>query len=119
MGPPSKSQTRGLTSSKGGSGGRWRTPHQQAKMSDRVEMGKTLEVGDQGIWVTFARGMKSKAIREITELCEEVRRPTRAMSRPRHPGTNQLFQVRRVHVWTPKAIGHQSGPRSRGRRGWA
>ena len=50
-------------------------------MSGRVEMGKALEIGDQGIWVTFARGMKTKAIREITELCEEVG-PPEAPSRP-------------------------------------
>lgn len=35
-------------------------------------MGKTMEVGDQGVWVTFARGMKGKAIRELNQLCEEV-----------------------------------------------
>lgn len=58
--------------SKGGSGGRWKTPHYQAKMSDKVDMGKAFEVGDQGFWVTFARGMKSKATREIIDLCEEV-----------------------------------------------
>ncbi|KAF4121556.1 tRNA acetyltransferase TAN1 [Geosmithia morbida] len=57
--------------SKGGGGGKWRTPHQQAKLGERTAMGKTLEIGDQGMWVTFARGMKGKAIRELNELCEE------------------------------------------------
>lgn len=36
-------------------------------------MGTVLAVGDQGIWVTYARNMKGKAIREVKELCEEVR----------------------------------------------
>lgn len=34
-------------------------------------MGKTLEVGDEGIWVTYARGMKGKAVREFKALCDE------------------------------------------------
>lgn len=58
---------------KGGKGGgRWKTPFQQAKAGIKIEMGKTMEVGDAGIWVTFARGMRSKAMREFTELCEQV-----------------------------------------------
>lgn len=42
-------------------------------MADRVDMGNALDVGDEGIWVTFARGMRTKAVREFKELCEEVR----------------------------------------------
>ncbi|KAL6852823.1 hypothetical protein ACO1O0_007371 [Amphichorda felina] len=75
--------------SKGGSGGRWKTPHQHAKMSGRVEMGKALEVGDQGIWVTFARGMKTKAIREITELCEEYGESMYGLPRESDPSPDQ------------------------------
>lgn len=41
-------------------------------MAARVDMGKTLSVGDEGIWVTFARGMGPKAVREFAELCDEV-----------------------------------------------
>ncbi|KZZ93439.1 THUMP domain containing protein [Moelleriella libera RCEF 2490] len=40
-------------------------------MAARVDMGKTLSVGDEGIWVTFARGMGPKAVREFAELCDE------------------------------------------------
>lgn len=36
-------------------------------------MGKILEAGDRGLWVTYARGMKVKAVREFIELCYEVR----------------------------------------------
>jgi tRNA acetyltransferase TAN1 len=36
-------------------------------------MGKALEVGDEGIWVTYARGMKNKAVREFTAMCHEVK----------------------------------------------
>lgn len=35
-------------------------------------MGTVLDVGDEGIWVTYARGMRSKAVREFKELCENV-----------------------------------------------
>lgn len=58
----------------GGSAGRWKTPHQKAKLAERVELGTTLAVGDEGIWVTYARGMKFKAIREFKDLCIEVRK---------------------------------------------
>ncbi|KAM4057980.1 THUMP domain-containing protein [Hirsutella rhossiliensis] len=57
--------------SKGGNAGRWKTPHHKAKMAERVDMGSALDVGDQGIWVTFVRGMKTKAVREFQELCDE------------------------------------------------
>ncbi|RDA82329.1 hypothetical protein CP532_4383 [Ophiocordyceps camponoti-leonardi (nom. inval.)] len=54
--------------SKGGSRGRWKTPHQQAKTTDTDGV---LDVGDGGIWVTFVRGMKTKAVREFRALCGE------------------------------------------------
>lgn len=38
-----------------------------------MELGTTLGVGDEGIWVTYARGMKGKALREFKEICYEVR----------------------------------------------
>lgn len=62
----------------GGSSGRWKTPHQNAKMSEKVDVGAALDVGDEGIWVTFARGMRAKAMREFKQLCEEVSGPSRA-----------------------------------------
>ncbi|RCI11525.1 hypothetical protein L249_7489 [Ophiocordyceps polyrhachis-furcata BCC 54312] len=52
--------------SKGGSRGRWKTPHQQAKTT---ETDGVLDVGDGGIWVTFVRGMQAKAVREFRALC--------------------------------------------------
>ncbi|KAF4345780.1 dihydropteroate synthase [Fusarium beomiforme] len=57
--------------SKGGSGGKWQTPHQKARKTEQVELGRTLEVNDAGIWVTYARGMKGKAITEFKNLCNE------------------------------------------------
>ncbi|KAM0247382.1 hypothetical protein ACHAQJ_009846 [Trichoderma viride] len=56
---------------KEGAAGRWKTPAQKAKQADRVEMGTALDVGDEGIWVTYARGMKGKAVREFKAMCEE------------------------------------------------
>lgn len=56
----------------GGKGGKWSTPFQEAKMADQIGRGTALAVGDEGIWVTCARGMKSKAIREFQEVCYEV-----------------------------------------------
>lgn len=69
---PSDSRGAPYKKSKGGKAGRWKTPFEQARADDKMEMGKILEAGDEGIWVTFARGMKSKAVREFTALCEEV-----------------------------------------------
>lgn len=36
-------------------------------------MGNSLDVGDEGIWVTYARGMNTRAFKEFKELCDEVR----------------------------------------------
>ncbi|KAM5352120.1 hypothetical protein ACJ41O_004843 [Fusarium nematophilum] len=57
--------------SKGGNAGKWQTPHQKAKHAERADLGRTLEVSDAGIWVTYARGMKGKAMREFRALCDE------------------------------------------------
>jgi tRNA acetyltransferase TAN1 len=46
-----------------------------------MELGRTLEVNDAGIWVTYARGMKGKAIREFKCLCDEVCRSSRDLFR--------------------------------------
>ena len=35
-------------------------------------MGTTLAVGDEGFWVTYQKGMKTKTYRELRELCDEV-----------------------------------------------
>lgn len=56
-----------------GNQNKWKTSHHKEKITAHIEMGKTFDVGDEGIWVTFARGMKKKAIREFKELCDEVR----------------------------------------------
>lgn len=40
-----------------------------ARLGDRNAV---IEVGDQGIWVTFARGVDRKAIAEFKRLSEEV-----------------------------------------------
>ncbi|KAF6815537.1 tRNA acetyltransferase TAN1 [Colletotrichum sojae] len=58
--------------SKGGRGaGSWQTPHQKAKVLNLQDRDALLDVGDQGIWVTFARGMDGKAISEFSLLCDE------------------------------------------------
>ncbi|KAH6982802.1 hypothetical protein BKA56DRAFT_331591 [Ilyonectria sp. MPI-CAGE-AT-0026] len=57
--------------SKGGTAGRWQTPFQKAKHAEKAELGRTLEVNDAGIWVTYARGMKGKAMREFKALCNQ------------------------------------------------
>ncbi|KAF5022769.1 hypothetical protein F66182_5184 [Fusarium sp. NRRL 66182] len=58
-------------SKKGGSSGKWQTSHQKAKQAEQMELGRTLEVNDAGIWVTYARGMRGKAMREFKTLCDE------------------------------------------------
>ncbi|PHH66855.1 hypothetical protein CDD82_1518 [Ophiocordyceps australis] len=65
-----------------GAGGRWKTPHHKAKAADKAKMGTALEVGDAGIWVTFVRGMGSKAVREFRELCDEYGETLYGLKRP-------------------------------------
>ncbi|KAK7414133.1 hypothetical protein QQX98_006995 [Neonectria punicea] len=57
--------------SRGGNAGKWQTTHQKAMHAERIELGTTLEVNDVGIWVTYARGMKGKAMREFKALCNQ------------------------------------------------
>ncbi|KAL7932403.1 hypothetical protein V8C35DRAFT_306965 [Trichoderma chlorosporum] len=68
---PAGSEGSALKKRKEGAAGRWKTPAQKAKQASWAEMGKSLEVGDEGIWVTYARGMKGKAVREFKALCDE------------------------------------------------
>lgn len=66
-----------------------------------------MEVGDEGIWVTFVRGMKTKAVREFQELCEEVRH----IDQPNHPqslGRRDIDQT--LHLYsTERACTTSSG----------
>lgn len=72
--PPPKPVSRSiLTLAQKGNQNKWKTPNHKEKITAHIEMGKTFDVEDEGIWVTFARGMKKKAIREFKELCDEVR----------------------------------------------
>ncbi|KAH7154833.1 hypothetical protein B0J13DRAFT_618331 [Dactylonectria estremocensis] len=57
--------------SKGGHAGKWQTPFQKARYAEKAELGRTLEVNDAGIWVTYARGMRGKAMREFRTLCNQ------------------------------------------------
>jgi tRNA acetyltransferase TAN1 len=44
----------------------------KARQAHKIEMGSTLEVDDAGIWVTYARGMKGKSMREFKAICNKV-----------------------------------------------
>ncbi|EWZ92731.1 hypothetical protein FOWG_05768 [Fusarium oxysporum f. sp. lycopersici MN25] len=74
--------------SKGGSGGKWQTPHQKARKTEQTELGRTLEVNDAGIWVTYARGMKGKAITEFKNLCNEYGESLFGVKPPNEDGDN-------------------------------
>lgn len=73
--PPTGSSGGALKKRQGGSAGRWKTPHHKNNQAQAIEVGKALDVGDQGFWVTYARGMKFKAMREMQDLVEEVSPP--------------------------------------------
>lgn len=78
-------------------------------LGERMAMGRSLEVGDQGIWVTYARGMKSKAIRELNELCEEVSWPPPAKAgKSRYLADHERSQfvpsVWPIHVWNSTTV---------------
>ncbi|PVH89009.1 hypothetical protein DL98DRAFT_508842 [Cadophora sp. DSE1049] len=60
---------RGSKRSKGGSGGKWQTPHQKAKITSRGS-GK-IEPGDVGIWATCAKNMEGRATEELKVMFEE------------------------------------------------
>ncbi|KAI2622664.1 hypothetical protein GGS26DRAFT_239318 [Hypomontagnella submonticulosa] len=55
--------------SKGGSNGRWQTPHHKAKLESIRSKG--LEVGDMGIWTTCVKGKERQALEELLDICEE------------------------------------------------
>ncbi|KAI1371023.1 hypothetical protein F4677DRAFT_436945 [Hypoxylon crocopeplum] len=55
--------------SKGGSNGRWQTPHQKTKLDSL--RGKGLEVGDMGIWTTAVKGKERQALGEMIDICNE------------------------------------------------
>ncbi|KAN0101773.1 hypothetical protein V8E51_012283 [Hyaloscypha variabilis] len=59
----------GTKRSKGGSGGKWQTPHQKAKEASRGS-GK-IETGDAGIWATCARNQEGRATEELKAMLEE------------------------------------------------
>ncbi|KAI1082633.1 hypothetical protein F5B20DRAFT_578303 [Whalleya microplaca] len=55
--------------SKGGSGGKWQTPHHKTKLE--ALRGKSLEVGDMGIWTTCVKGKERQALQEMVSICDE------------------------------------------------
>ncbi|KAM0348328.1 hypothetical protein ACHAPU_004296 [Fusarium lateritium] len=75
--------------SKGGSAGKWQTTHQKVKQNEQMELGRTLEVNDEGIWVTYARGMKGKAIREFKSLCHEYGESLFGVKPPKEDGDDE------------------------------
>ncbi|KAG0647385.1 tRNA acetyltransferase TAN1, partial [Hyphodiscus hymeniophilus] len=66
---PGDDRSRGMKRSKGGSGGKWQTPHQAAKVASRGS--GRVEVGDMGIWATCARRMEGRATEELKAMFEE------------------------------------------------
>ncbi|KAG6000276.1 hypothetical protein E4U21_005624 [Claviceps maximensis] len=67
----SESDAAAYKRSKRGSAGRWKTPHHKDKIVGKEDLGTNFQVGDRGVWVTFARGMRERAIREFRFLCDE------------------------------------------------
>ncbi|TVY22001.1 tRNA acetyltransferase TAN1 [Lachnellula arida] len=65
--PVNNEKGRGAKRTKGGSGGKWQTPHQQAKLASIRGRG-IIEPGDVGIWATCARGQEGKATVELRSL---------------------------------------------------
>ncbi|KAF4637941.1 hypothetical protein G7Y89_g155 [Cudoniella acicularis] len=60
-------ERKGNAVEKGGSGGKWQTPHQKAKMAAFRGRG-TIEPGDVGIWATCARNQEGRATTELRSL---------------------------------------------------
>ncbi|KAF5240246.1 hypothetical protein FAUST_4410 [Fusarium austroamericanum] len=87
QGPGGNGQT--FKKSKGGASGKWQTAHQKAKKSEQMELGRTLEVEDAGIWVTYARGMRGKAIREFKTVCDEYGESLFGVQAPKEDGEGE------------------------------
>ncbi|KAH6890971.1 hypothetical protein B0T10DRAFT_298339 [Thelonectria olida] len=84
-GGPGGSRGGGFKKSKGGNAGKWQTPHRKAMHAQKVDMGSTLEVDDAGIWVTYARGMKGKSIREFKAICNKYGESLFGVEAPKDP----------------------------------
>ncbi|KAI0836154.1 hypothetical protein F5Y06DRAFT_274334 [Hypoxylon sp. FL0890] len=67
--PTNGSNNRPIKKSKGGSGGRWQTPHHKAKLEALKSKG--LEAGDVGISTTTVKGKERQALEEMMDICEE------------------------------------------------
>ncbi|KAH6844878.1 hypothetical protein B0I37DRAFT_378572 [Chaetomium sp. MPI-CAGE-AT-0009] len=65
---------------KTGNAGKWKTPHQQAKV---LAQDAHLQPGDTGVWVTCARHQEAKAAREIGVLFSEY--------------AEKLYDIKSVH----------------------
>ncbi|KAI0118112.1 hypothetical protein F4776DRAFT_266737 [Hypoxylon sp. NC0597] len=63
------SDNRPAKKSKGGSGGRWQTPHHKAKLETLKSKG--LEAGDVGISTTTVKGRERQALEEMLDICEQ------------------------------------------------
>ncbi|RDW67932.1 hypothetical protein BP6252_09328 [Coleophoma cylindrospora] len=58
--------------SKGGSGGKWQTPHQKSKLEGRAETSREIiEPGDSGIWATCAKNQERRARDELQAILSE------------------------------------------------
>ncbi|KAL1844119.1 hypothetical protein VTJ49DRAFT_4971 [Mycothermus thermophilus] len=68
-----------------GNAGKWKTPHQLAKMQHHQDA--NLQPGDTGIWVTCARHQEGKAAREIEVLFSEY--------------AEKIYGIKPVHGTTP------------------
>ncbi|RDL32503.1 Uncharacterized protein BP5553_08959 [Venustampulla echinocandica] len=65
--PNASGENKGAKRSKGGSGGKWQTPHQKTKIAASRGHG-TIGPGDIGIWATCARNQEGRATTELKSL---------------------------------------------------
>ncbi|KAI0880945.1 uncharacterized protein GGS22DRAFT_78151 [Annulohypoxylon maeteangense] len=63
------SDDRPFKKSKGGSNGKWQTPHHKAKLE--ALRAKGLEPGDVGLATTCVKGKERQALDELMDICEE------------------------------------------------
>ncbi|KAM3069966.1 hypothetical protein ACMFMF_008318 [Clarireedia jacksonii] len=85
---------RGAKRAKGGSNGKWKTPHQQTKMASMSARGGQIEPGDQGIFATCIKGKEGKATEELRSLFEEcAERFYNISARPKDEKDNESDSV--------------------------
>ena len=101
-----------LKKRQGGSAGRWQTPHHRQKLE--TLKGRTIEIGDAGVWATCMRGKERQAAEELIGICNEVRASLGVSLPPSLPSKNaRVLREAKVSTNMENSTGRSSTASSR------